>query len=118
MGYENGGFGYHTTMPTDALRDFHQITVETMQFGLPELKQAQIDLGIKTHQMYKTKTQGIQIAMGVPWRIDEPVVPMKTFRMGLFGLDKLGNIQETVDVLEESLDKVLEECESDNVQAA
>jgi len=150
--YENGGFGYHTTMPTDALRDFHQITVETMQFGLPELKQAQIDLGIKTHQMYKTKnltsvaadgfqapgvmvyhsppgrenpemmnkfkTQGIQIAMGVPWRIDEPVVPMKTFRMGLFGLDKLGNIQETVDVLEESLDKVLEECESDNVEAA
>merc|ERR1711884_579821 len=53
--YENGGFGYHTTMPTDALRDFHQITVETMQFGLPELKQAQIDLGIKTHKMYKTK---------------------------------------------------------------
>jgi aspartate aminotransferase-like enzyme len=43
--YENGGFGYHTTMPTDALRDFHEISVETVQFGLPELKQAQLELG-------------------------------------------------------------------------
>jgi len=45
--------------------------------------------------------------MGVPWRIDEPVVPMKTFRMGLFGLDKLGNVQETVDIMERALDKIL-----------
>lgn len=43
--YEHGGFGYHTTMPTDALRDFHEISVETIKFGLPELKKAQIELG-------------------------------------------------------------------------
>jgi aspartate aminotransferase-like enzyme len=43
--YENGGFGYHTTMPTDALRDFHEISVETVRFGLPELKSAQLELG-------------------------------------------------------------------------
>ena len=43
--YEAGGFGYHTTMPTDALRDFHEISVETLEFGLPELKQAQLDMG-------------------------------------------------------------------------
>merc|ERR1711997_649455 len=64
--------------------------------------------------MNKFKTHGLQIAMGVPWRIDEPVVPMKTFRMGLFGLDKLSDIQQTVDVLEEAMDKVFEECESDS----
>ena len=37
--YENGGFAYHTTMPTDALRDFHEISVETMKFGIPELNE-------------------------------------------------------------------------------
>jgi len=143
--YENGGFGYHTTMPTDALRDFHEISVETLKFGLPELKQAQIDLGIAAHDAFsrkglvsvaakgyqapgvmvyyspigaenpemftKFKEQGLQIAMGVPWRIDEPVVPMKTFRMGLFGLDKLGDVEGTVNVLEDALDKVLSSFE-------
>jgi aspartate aminotransferase-like enzyme len=43
--YEKGGFGYHTTMPTDGLRDFHEISVETLQFGLPDLKAAQYKLG-------------------------------------------------------------------------
>ena len=46
--------------------------------------------------------------MGVPWRIDEPD-GLKTFRMGLFGLDKLGNINNTVDVLASALDPVLVE---------
>ena len=32
--YEKGGFGYHTTMPTDGLRDFHAIGVETLKFGV------------------------------------------------------------------------------------
>jgi alanine-glyoxylate transaminase/serine-glyoxylate transaminase/serine-pyruvate transaminase len=43
--YESGGFAYHTTMPTDALRDFHEISVETIKFGLPQLKAAQSKLG-------------------------------------------------------------------------
>jgi aspartate aminotransferase-like enzyme len=135
--------GYHTTMPTDALRDFHEISVETMKFGIPELKEAQIELGKLARKMFdskgltsvsapgfqapgvlvyhspsgvenpammtKFKSQGLQIAMGVPWRIDEPD-GLKTFRIGLFGLDKMGNIPGTVDVLEEALDNVLSEC--------
>ena len=150
--YENGGFGYHATMPTDSLRDFHEISVETLKFGLPELKQSQIDLGIAAHDVFakkgllsvaapgyqapgvlvyysppnaenpemfqKFKEQGLQIAMGVPWRIDEPIVPMKTFRMGLFGLDKLGHVKETVDILEDALDKVLTSCEQPETKAA
>jgi alanine-glyoxylate transaminase/serine-glyoxylate transaminase/serine-pyruvate transaminase len=48
--------------------------------------------------MNRFKDHGLQIAMDVPWHIDEPD-GLKTFRMGLFGLDKLGNIQQTVDVL-------------------
>ena len=42
---EAGGFGYHTTMPTDALRDFHEISVETLKIGLPQLKEGQYELG-------------------------------------------------------------------------
>lgn len=141
--YEAGGFGYHTTMPTDGLRDYHEISVETLKFGLPELKEAQLKLGKDARaaldsrgltsvaapgfeapgvlvyysptatenpvMMNKFKDHGLQIAMGVPWRIDEPE-GLKTFRMGLFGLDKLGNIEQTVDVLTAALDPVLTEC--------
>lgn len=46
--------------------------------------------------------------MGVPWRIDEPE-GLKTFRLGLFGLDKMGNIPQCVGTLETALDAVLED---------
>merc|ERR1712085_220802 len=57
--------------------------------------------------MNKFKQNGLQIAMGVPWEIDEPEKPMKTFRMGLFGLDKLGDIKGCVATLDSALNKVL-----------
>lgn len=46
--------------------------------------------------------QGIQIAAGVPLRCDEPD-DFQTFRVGLFGLDKLHNIDRTVESLERAL---------------
>lgn len=46
--------------------------------------------------------------MGVPWRIDEPE-GLKTFRLGLFGLDKMGDIPKCVGTLQMALDCVLEE---------
>ena len=140
--YEMGGFGYHTTMPTDALRDFHEISVETMRFGLPELKEKQAELGATARSaldsrgltsvaapgyqapgvlvyyspsgvenpvmMERFKGHGLQIAMGVPWRIDEPA-GLHTFRIGLFGLDKMGDIVGTVGTLGDALDAVLSE---------
>lgn len=48
---------------------------------------------------------GFQIAAGVPLQIDEPV-GFKTFRIGLFGIDKLMNVDRTVQMLEVGLDKV------------
>ncbi|HUE91106.1 aminotransferase class V-fold PLP-dependent enzyme [Pseudomonas sp.] len=54
----------------------------------------------------KFAAQGLQIAAGVPLQCDEPA-DFQTFRLGLFGLDKLGNIQRTVETLEQALDKVL-----------
>jgi len=141
--YENGGWAYHTTMPTDGIRDFHEVTVETMKFGMDNLKEAQLALGKAARGMFdgkgltsvaapgfqapgvlvyhsptgvenpvmleRFKSYGLQIAMGVPWRIDEPE-GMQTFRIGLFGLDKMGNIPATVSTLESSLDHVLSDC--------
>ena len=138
--YERRGFGYHTTMPTDALRDFHEVTVETMRYGMAELKAAQLELGATARElldsrgltsvaapgseapgvlvyysprgvdnplmMTRFKNHGLQIAMGVPWRIDEPH-GTRTFRLGLFGLDKMKNIPGTVGKLEKALDAVL-----------
>ena len=50
----------------------------------------------------KFLNEGIQIAAGVPLQCDEPG-DFKTFRIGLFGLDKLKNIDSTVDSLQNVL---------------
>ena len=127
-------------MPTDALRDFHEVSTEMLKIGLLELKQNQYELGktaraalekrgltsvsapgyqasgvlvyhspfeIENLDMMKMfKKNNLQIAMGVPWKLDEPE-GMKTFRLGLFGLDKLGDIHGTVNTLTSALDHIL-----------
>lgn len=62
------------------------------------------DKGIQTGK--KFAEVGIQIAAGVPLRCDEPE-DFQTFRLGLFGLDKLQNIDRTVSRLEEALGQIL-----------
>jgi aspartate aminotransferase-like enzyme len=47
--------------------------------------------------------QGLQIAPGVPLACDEPA-DFRTFRIGLFGLDKLKNVERTVANFERALD--------------
>ncbi len=49
---------------------------------------------------------GLQIAAGVPLQCDEPET-FKTFRLGLFGLDKLNDVDGTVTRLEAALDQLL-----------
>ena len=53
----------------------------------------------------KFAANGVQIAAGVPLRCDEPA-DYSTFRLGLFGLDKLYDVDATVARLEAVLDKV------------
>ncbi|ENO87101.1 aminotransferase class V-fold PLP-dependent enzyme [Thauera linaloolentis] len=48
---------------------------------------------------------GLQTAAGVPLQCDEPA-DFKTFRIGLFGLDKLGDIDRAVGNLERALDSL------------
>ncbi|BFM01640.1 hypothetical protein Psyaliredsea_02870 [Psychrobacter alimentarius] len=49
---------------------------------------------------------GMQIAAGVPLKVGEPD-NFKTFRLGLFGLDKLTDIDGAVTRFESALEKVL-----------
>ncbi len=55
----------------------------------------------------KFMAQGMQIAAGVPLQCGEPE-DFRTFRLGLFGLDKLHNIDRTVDNLDRALSGVIE----------
>lgn len=132
--YLNGGHAYHATMPTDALRAFRDVVMETKAFGYSEAKMAQQVLGDRVRALlsdhgYKSVAadgfgapgvtvsytadpnikngsafvaQGMQIAAGVPLQVDEPE-GFSTFRLGLFGLDKLKNIDRTVDTLAATL---------------
>jgi aspartate aminotransferase-like enzyme len=50
--------------------------------------------------------QGLQIAAGVPLAIDEPA-DFRTFRIGLFGIDKLKDVDRAVQGLERALDALL-----------
>ncbi len=50
--------------------------------------------------------QGLQTAAGVPLMCDEPA-DFRTFRIGLFGLDKLMNVERTVASLGTALDRIL-----------
>ena len=54
----------------------------------------------------KFAAQGMQIAAGVPLQCDEPD-DFRTFRLGLFGLDKLHNIDRTVTALDKALSEIL-----------
>ena len=136
--YENGGFAYHATLPTDALMAFCNVMKETEQYGFDKLRNAQKELGDRVREALaargiksvaakgyeapgvvvaytddpgiqngkKFTELGIQIAAGVPLQCNEPE-DFHTFRLGLFGLDKLQNIDRTVATLEKALDKIL-----------
>lgn len=61
------------------------------------------DEGIRTGR--KFAEAGLQIAAGVPLKCDEPD-DFRTFRIGLFGLDKLQNVDRTVEYLRDALDSI------------
>ncbi len=138
VAYETGGHAYHATMPTDALRDFHDTMVETKDYGFEKLRDAQWALGDGVRAMLQEKgvisvaadgfgapgvvvsytadpevqngkkfaALGMQIAAGVPLQCDEPE-GFSTFRLGLFGLDKLYDVDGTIARLRRVLDQVL-----------
>ncbi len=135
--YEQGGFAYHATMPTDALAILRDVMAETEAYGFDKVRAEQQALGDSVraalrkkgfksvaaqgfeapgvvvsytdddgiHSAKKFAAAGLQAAAGVPLQCDEPA-DFKTFRIGLFGLDKLHNIDRTVENLEKALDRM------------
>jgi aspartate aminotransferase-like enzyme len=123
--YEQGGHAYHATMPTDSLRRLRDLMVETEKAGFEKLRARQIDLGQRVRKLLAARgfpsvagagfeapcvvvsyTQqadivarfakaGAQVAAGVPLMCGEPS-DYRAFRIGLFGLDKLADVDGTV----------------------
>jgi aspartate aminotransferase-like enzyme len=135
--YETGGHAYHATMPTESLRVFRDVMLETREFGFDLACQRQRELGRRVRALlaefgfqsvaaagfeapgvivsYTTDPAirngalfaeaGIQIAAGVPLMCDEGE-DFSTFRIGLFGLDKLVDVDQTVAILRRGLERV------------
>jgi len=135
--YLSGGYAYHATMPTDALRIFRDNMLETKSLGLERLRAAQWELGNSVRRMLanrgiksvaaegygapgvvvshtadpeiqsgrKFAAVGYQIAAGVPLMIEEGP-DFKSFRLGLFGLDKLTDVPVTLSRLERAFNSV------------
>src|SRR5690606_23873542 len=57
------------------------------------------------HNAKKFIAQGLQTAAGVPLMCDEPA-DFRSFRVGLFGLDKLQHIDRAVQRLADALDRM------------
>lgn len=134
--YEAGGHAYHATMPTDGLRRLRDVMDETEAAGFETLRAAQIELGRRVRALlaerdlpsvaapgfeapcvvvsYTSNAEivgrfaqaGAQVAAGVPLMCDEPA-DYSAFRIGLFGLDKLNDIDGTVARLQGALDQAI-----------
>ena len=61
---------------------------------------------VDIHNGKKFSEIGIQIAAGVPLQCDEPK-DFQTFRLGLFGIDKLQHVDRTVETIKDALNRIL-----------
>ena len=132
--YQDGGFMYHCTVPTDSLLEFKRNIDETLEYGLDKCHENANILGNEMRHLleskgyhsvasndYKSPTvvvsycddnmvpsflnQGIQVAGYVPFMLDEPL-GLNTFRIGLFGLDKLKDTKKTLHDFNLGLQKI------------
>jgi aspartate aminotransferase-like enzyme len=134
--YERGGHAYHATMPTDGLRRLRDLMNETETFGFERARARQTELGRRVRELLAKRgfpsvagpgfeapcvvvsytehadivarfaKAGTQVAAGVPLMVGEPA-DYRAFRVGLFGLDKLNDVDGTVARLERALDQAL-----------
>ena len=87
------------------LRDKGVVSVAADGFGAPGVV-VSYTADAEVQNGKKFAALGMQIAAGVPLQCDEPD-GFSTFRLGLFGLDKLYDVDGTIDRLKRVLDQVL-----------
>ena len=88
---------------TDIGGDLHRLAAEG--FGAPGVVVSYTD-DPDIQNGKKFAAEGMQIAAGVPLQCNEPE-GFRTFRLGLFGLDKLYDVPAAIKRLEDVFDKVL-----------
>lgn len=89
----------------DMLKARGVVSVAADGFGAPGVVVSYTDdAGMQNGS--KFAAEGVQIAAGVPLQCDEPA-DFSTFRLGLFGLDKLYDTDATMAVLEDVLNEVM-----------
>lgn len=133
--YENGGHAYHATMPTDGLVTLREVMAEVEAYGLERVRDEQQALGDGVRALlaeygYRSvaapgfeapgvvvcysddaaiaarfAAAGLQIAGGVPLMCDEGDA-FQTFRIGLFGLDKLHQRERSLANLRAALETI------------
>lgn len=133
--YENGGHAYHATMPTDGLARLRDIMHETADYGFDKVCEEQWALGRGARELLarfgyrsvaapgfeapgvvvcytddadivaKFADAGLQVAGGVPLMCDEGDA-YRAFRIGLFGLDKLHDVERSLANLETALVRI------------
>ncbi|MBW6392503.1 alanine--glyoxylate aminotransferase family protein [Billgrantia antri] len=133
--YENGGHAYHATMPTDGLARLRDIMHETAEYGFDKVCEEQWVLGRGARELLtrfgyrsvaapgfeapgvvvcytndadivaKFADAGLQVAGGVPLMCDEGD-DYRAFRIGLFGLDKLHDVERSLANLETALVRI------------
>ncbi|MFY0990031.1 aminotransferase class V-fold PLP-dependent enzyme [Halomonas sp. C05BenzN] len=132
--YEEGGHAYHATLPTDGLVTLRDVMAEIEAYGLEKVREEQLALGQRVRAMLaehgfrsvaapgfeapgvvvsytddpgivgRFGEAGVQVAAGVPLMCDEGD-DFKTFRIGLFGLDKLHQLERSLENLENALNQ-------------
>ena len=139
--YEAGGFMYHATMPTDAMVTVRDMLNATKDYGFKKVADQAWQLGGQVRELFaerglvsvaapgyqapgvvvvhhddaavagKFGAAGTQIAAGVPFMIGE-AEGTTTFRIGLFGIDKLVDPTVTTQKLKVALDVAVPQKES------
>jgi aspartate aminotransferase-like enzyme len=134
--YEGGSHAYHATMPTDSLRRLRDLMIETEKVGFETLRQRQLELGQRVRKLLAERGMasvagvgfeapcvvvsytphadivarfakaGAQVAGAVPLMCGEPA-DYRAFRIGLFGLDKLADVDATVARLTKALTQAI-----------
>jgi aspartate aminotransferase-like enzyme len=98
-------------MPSDSLARFNEVMKETQAYGFDKIRGEQQALGDRVRAMLTGK--GIKSVAAAGFQAPGVVVSyaddadFQTFRIGLFGLEKLHNIERTVSPLEQTLDEVM-----------
>lgn len=133
--YEGGGHAYHATLPTDGLVTLRDVMQEIEGYGLEKVRDEQQALGDGVRELlaefgYKSVAApgfeapsvvvsytdddglvgkfaeaGLQVAGGVPLMCDEGE-GFQTFRIGLFGLEKLHDRERSLANLRSALETI------------